>query len=281
MLSNFVGMFGQHLFTLLLWSIHQNLANSLLFPKMCGLSYKVFTGKKLNMILWHMVILHTCLTACQRVKIFIGLEPSDTQSPKDGPVVYPANAFYSRLRGYWVPLGSSPTKILKITTPSSPYFSNKTLWSSSEVKLHLGRRTKRQLKLAYTTTGETLGAVVRMGPIRNVYDQLESLCRRPTVVTQAVKFIQNLRPFCSRKFLTPGANYVTVGVFAQSTQDFFAVLYHLFDYAPVWILPSDLHVALLTADLHIALLTGDSYHSTYYVASSVQYTYREQAWTSK
>ena len=32
---------------------------------------------------------------------------------EDGPVVYPANAFDSRLRGDWVPLGSSPTKSLK------------------------------------------------------------------------------------------------------------------------------------------------------------------------
>ena len=32
---------------------------------------------------------------------------------EDGPVVYPANAFDSRLRGDWVPLGSSPTKSQK------------------------------------------------------------------------------------------------------------------------------------------------------------------------
>ena len=29
---------------------------------------------------------------------------------EDGPVMYPANAFVSRLRGGYVPLGSSPTK---------------------------------------------------------------------------------------------------------------------------------------------------------------------------
>ena len=33
---------------------------------------------------------------------------------EDGPVVYPANAFDSRLRGDKVPPGSSPTKIKKI-----------------------------------------------------------------------------------------------------------------------------------------------------------------------
>ena len=35
------------------------------------------------------------------------------QLQKDGPVVYPANAFHSRLRGDQVPLGSSPTKSQK------------------------------------------------------------------------------------------------------------------------------------------------------------------------
>ena len=34
---------------------------------------------------------------------------------EDGPVVYPANAFDSRLRGDWVLLGSSPTKFQKKT----------------------------------------------------------------------------------------------------------------------------------------------------------------------
>ena len=32
---------------------------------------------------------------------------------EDGPLVYPANAFDSRLGGDWVPLGSSPTKSQK------------------------------------------------------------------------------------------------------------------------------------------------------------------------
>ena len=58
---------------------------------------------------------------------FVGLEPSGTLSPRrresnafagpsrssDGPVVYPANAFDSRLRGDKAPLGSSPTKSQK------------------------------------------------------------------------------------------------------------------------------------------------------------------------
>ena len=37
------------------------------------------------------------------------------RQPEDGPVVYPANAFDSCLRGDWVPLGSSPTKSQKST----------------------------------------------------------------------------------------------------------------------------------------------------------------------
>ena len=50
--------------------------------------------------------------------------PSSDQ-PEDGPVVYPGNAFDSRLRGDLVPLGSSPTKSQKKTFrvggPQSPF----------------------------------------------------------------------------------------------------------------------------------------------------------------
>ena len=65
------------------------------------------------------------------------LEPSGTQSPRrqesnplagytiGRPVVYPANAFDSRLRGDWVLLGSSPTqskkKTFRVSGPQSPF----------------------------------------------------------------------------------------------------------------------------------------------------------------
>ena len=64
---------------------------------------------------------------------------------KDGPVVYPANVFDSRLRGDKVPLGSNSTKSQKKTFrvggPQSP-FSISSSFILSFVLLHSFLNTK-------------------------------------------------------------------------------------------------------------------------------------------
>ena len=111
---------------------------------------------------------------------FVGLEPNGTWSPRrressalagyttgqDGPVVYPANALDSRLRGDQVPFGSSPTKSQKKMkmlawkqpeNPRMPAYKNADRDATTGFAWAWGRRwaLRKELYWFYSSTDST------------------------------------------------------------------------------------------------------------------------------